>query len=408
MKKIIYLIIFFVFALFIYVQKQLVLNPKSIDILWYSINLSSYYKANYFSYFYYRDKNPRYVLENWISSDYVEYCHNEEKNCLIIPHQESYSSYLWITSVQYVGSMLQSDRLKNLYGIIDNLTNMSPYWTYPYQFGQLMIPIDKTLKASDEKKKKSWDQSLILWKKWINYNCDQNKKNEILAISNEDFFKIMISKDEKYEKLKNPCSSYNIPYQQWFNSFFHNSDWEDSAQNFKLASFHDWVPTASSSMVSIVAGRGWQHMQSLQLWFSQFISHMEELEKAKKEEQIEFYENMADEAITKAIFELQLQLLTQIDESLWNKHDCYRNYQCMLDNWILSVAVKENINYCIQNTEFEELKDIDFNTNNALCFTLSKAIQDSYINENWTLINPRNKNLKFKFDDYNYNTWWVW
>jgi hypothetical protein len=52
--------------------------------------------------------------------------------------------------------------------LINNLTNLAPYWDYPYAFGGLMIPMQKSTDNDKEKiavEKKSWENAYNLAQK---------------------------------------------------------------------------------------------------------------------------------------------------------------------------------------------------------------------------------------------------
>jgi hypothetical protein len=62
-----------------------------------------------------KDENPILVWKGEIFNHYNKYCHENKKNCQIIPHQQFYADLIWISSIQYVGSVMRSTDMPYLY-----------------------------------------------------------------------------------------------------------------------------------------------------------------------------------------------------------------------------------------------------------------------------------------------------
>jgi hypothetical protein len=212
-KKIYLTILLLTFGLIIYISHQ---ASYSGDIKLGGFSFSGVYKNFYKKFFYLKNENPTLVRKNEIIKDYITKCHQEKKNCLIIPHQQFYADLMWISSIQYVGSLLVSTRMPYLYGMLDNLTNLSPYWTYPYFFGLLVIPISKSMYKDYplEKKKQSWINAIRLGEKGIFFTCEQEKIKKIADLPLDKFYEAVFTHTGQiWEELKKPCKDYQIPSQ---------------------------------------------------------------------------------------------------------------------------------------------------------------------------------------------------
>jgi hypothetical protein len=244
------------------------------------------YKNYYYKYFFAKDENPVLVWKDDSFKNFVKYCHDHKLNCQIIPHQQFYADLIWISSIQYVWSIMKSTNLPYLYWMLDNLTNLSPYWTYPYFFWELIIPISKTMYQDFplEKKKQSWVNAVKLWEKWIYYTCDKNKTKQILNLKIDKFYQAVFSHTWNiWNKLKKPCIDYQIPSQWAFDRWFYLGESEKAANWYKIASFDPNVPKATPTLVAIVLWRTWKHEKSMTIWFNQYLTVLKSIQNSNSE-----------------------------------------------------------------------------------------------------------------------------
>lgn len=95
--------------------------------------------------------------------DYQRQCHEEQKHCIFFANQEFFAVLHRLSDVQYVGSMIHRDEVPYFVQIVDSLTQMTPYWGYPYIFAQMFGPVHKTALSVDEADKhRSWQESAQL------------------------------------------------------------------------------------------------------------------------------------------------------------------------------------------------------------------------------------------------------
>lgn len=417
MKKIL-LVLFLMFSwLFIYIQHKIVFDTRNLNVFWYT-GLSQTFPNSYVNYFFKKDANPIYVWKDKIFTDFAEQCHKNKQNCLILPHQQTYSDLVWLNSIQYVGSVIDSSKTVYLFSMLDNITNLNPYWTFPYVFGELLIPINKNMhKDLDENlKNASWTSSALLWEKWIHYNCDQDKTPKIAALTWADFYKIINNKWAEWDSLKNPCSNYEIPWYLWFNYYYYLANWEKSWQSYKIASFNEDTPKVVSSMVAVVLGRLGQHVQSMGLWFSQYLAFLEKYQNSKSQDETALYETKVLESQNRSLFEFQLNVL-EISSNTYGQTECPKDYKCLLQKWFIKNVLLDTAKNCQKYTS----KDFEWDNlfkmaqwatdyqDKIKCFMLIYWYKSQNIKDSWELNYPFNSwdnQFEFNFDE-NLNDWWV-
>jgi len=66
--------------------------------------------------------------------EYQEHCMQAQEPCMVLPHQQLIATLSWIQNIQYFGSYVETGKNEKVTGLLDQLTTLSPYWTYPYVF----------------------------------------------------------------------------------------------------------------------------------------------------------------------------------------------------------------------------------------------------------------------------------
>lgn len=135
---------------------QISFNSHKVSFLGKEYNLSQNFPQFYKKYISNSKNKPNYVRNAKVFQKYQNYCHQNKKNCIIFPHQQTYSDIIWISSIQYIGSTISVSQTPYLYNLLDNLTNLSPYWDYPYFFGSLILPISKNKNSIPQKTKEKF------------------------------------------------------------------------------------------------------------------------------------------------------------------------------------------------------------------------------------------------------------
>lgn len=366
-----------------------------------------------------KNQDPIYVWDDNTFYKYAEYCHENQINCSIFPHQQIYADFVWMSSIQYIGSIIDSSMAPYLATMLNNLTNLSPYWDYPYVFWELLLPISKSnAHSSIEKKQRSRMQSIELWEKGKKFNCDEEKVKGILSLSEREFYDAYNQKNETWEKLLNPCDDYEIPWYLWFNYFYYMNNWEDSSQDYKLAAFSPKSPTVYSYMSALVSSRKWQHIKSMKMWFSRFLSFQQKLVNLENEDEFDFYMQKVDDAFKKTVFEYQLYIINESDKLAQDDPECFHNYECLvsknhiketLEKELLSCSMYNFDDFDIQEVPWFDEDDTEFEQK-IKCMCIIYWLENELINIDTGEMNYpfHEENETFEFIRHEENqSWWV-
>lgn len=114
----------------------------------------------------------------------------------------------WLSAIQYIGSnALGSEYKAYLYAMLDLITDLNPYFTFPYQIGELLLPTynERYEHLSETEIQKNTDQGIRIGLKGIKNNCDATKVEK--ARNEYDLKKLWT--DGSY---RNACRDPMIPY----------------------------------------------------------------------------------------------------------------------------------------------------------------------------------------------------
>ena len=151
-------------------------------------------------------------------------------------------------------------------------------------------------------------------------------------MTQEEFVQHVYDKENR-DEYENPCKSYEIPHYTAFNYFYYLQDAENSAMQYRISAFHDEAPTLTPMMAALVYGRGGEHMKSATLWYDRYAALADSEDEINSEE--------AKKAVGKAIFETQLQLITDAAEKT---PECGTSYKCLQDRGAIRASVQDSRN----------------------------------------------------------------
>jgi len=372
-------------------------------------------KNDYKNYFFLKNSDPIYVFKNNLLEQYSVYAHNNNKSNLIYPNQQTIADINYIKNIQYIGSIREPFKAKFLYNGLDNITNLSPYWTYIYNFWQILLPASKYYE-DDIDKKLTWENAVKFWEKWILFNCDEKKIKNILLLKDDKYMEIAYNKTWIfYQKNKNPCSDDKIADNLWFNYFQYIRNLENAVKYYKVAWFDENTLFWTIWMVWVINWILWEHEKAMYILTQKVINIYNIISKNKElnDKEIKKYNEQIENTIKRAQEELNFYIIDQAEKKL---KDCQQNYDCLVKNWYIKQTIQDLYNECSKNTALKSIKtiediiksDIKQSLENTKCFLLQISIINKYIDlENWKL-----KSAIIEWWTYYYDTtrwtWWVW
>ncbi len=319
----------------------------------------------YAAYFELKNNKPHAVFQTPVFPNYNTYCHEAWKPCQFMPFQQLYGDLLRIGSIQYVWMNIGEKANASLAVLLDTLTTIAPYWRYPYVFGQLIVPMQKSLDESGsgtriDERKRSREDAVVLGKKWEFFLCER-------------------------EKWVNPCGSYELPHYLAFNQFYYLGDSERAAEQYRISAMHSDAPALTSLMAALVYGRGGEHLKSATLRYDRFLSLSENAAALSlADDQQNSNTSEAEKTLGKAIFEVQLQLITEAAD----KHPaCWTSYQCLQKKGAISKSVEYSWN---------DLCNSGKNDANIRCILMKDGIERRVISLDGKLIYPSDSTFQFR------------
>ena len=389
-KNIVPIIIFFLALSFIWYKKVFIrsdLRPFSrSNRIGKIIN-----PVPYTEYFYSQQKRPSVFFTTPAFPAYTQWCHENKKLCSILPIQQIYADMQWIGSIQFVWSIDSPNKYLGLSKLLDNLSNLAPYWDYPYAFWQILVPMGKKQIESEpiEIVKQSREDARILAAKWETYICNPWTIAKINSLDEKNFIEKFYDTNEK-ALYSNPCPTYERSHYAAFNAFYYRKDATEAARNYMISSFTDWSPWLAPIMAALVYWRWGEHIKSASIWYDKYISLS-----ARGATDDEIIIKETSESLKKAIFELQLQIITEANDENWKA--CKTSYSCLQKNWYIKKSIEKSYNQICENGK---------NTNNLRCVLLYEGLRNKWIWVDWSLVYPVSSWFVFAWSK-DYESRWI-
>lgn len=429
MKKLVLFLFIVVSLWIIIIYKEIVFYPLKLTVFGHEIpvNTSKLVDNFYIKYIAKRNENPVYVWKNDVFRWYAEDCHKKivtninwsgnwkPTSCLIFPHQQTYSDIVWLTSIQYIWSVVDSHKATYLYDLLDNLTNINPYWDFPYLFWQLLIPWAKFYKNSsnEDLMMKTWNNSIKIWQKALNYNCDNTKIDAIFTLTDTQYSDTITNKNwENYKKIKNPCDTSEFATSIGFNYYYYLWNYLSWAEYYKIWAFNEDAPRVIPSMYAIIKWKWWQHAKSMIIWFSKYLSLNEQYQESINAEEKTLYLDKMWEAERKATLEYHLDVISSAGNVANNRWECIEDYDCLEEKWYINWIVADELGMCknIQSSDKsidlieKSIINVDDSENHIRCILLSNWLTKEYFYkwEDWYF----HLNYPQKTDEDNNMTYW--
>lgn len=174
----------------------------------------------------------------------------------------------WLQAIQYIWwNAINSEYKKYLFAMLDLITELNPYFEHPYIIGQLLLPSHNERYEDLDKKwqEKHINEWIELGLKWIKNFCDEKKVELIMKEDN-------LQKVWTEEKYKDPCKSYQIPFNLAFIYFFYKKDPLKASDYYKLTSANRDSLEWAKIMSVIMRWKWWDREKSFFMFLNMATS----------------------------------------------------------------------------------------------------------------------------------------
>ncbi|MDD2487603.1 MAG: hypothetical protein PHS92_04515 [Candidatus Gracilibacteria bacterium] len=161
------------------------------------------------------------------------------------------SDFYWLGAIQYIGSnVIGASYKKYLYEMLNLITDLNPYFTYPYEIGELLLPNYnyRYEKLSNKEIEHNTRQAELLGLKGMKNTCDLKK---IELIRNE----FNLNKLWTEDRYKNPCLDPNIPYYLAYIYYWNLNDSKNASLYYKVTSANENAPVGARSISAVMEGK---------------------------------------------------------------------------------------------------------------------------------------------------------
>ena len=174
------------------------------------------------------------------------------------------ADFYWLSAVQYIGSnALWSEYKAYLYVILNLITDLNPYFTFPYQIGEILLPSynERYEGLSSSEIQKNTDQAIRIGLKGVQNNCNLMKVERAKNENN-------LSKLWTDESYKNACSDPMIPYYLAYIYYWNLHDGVKSSEYYRIAATNDDAPTGARTLAAIMQGKSWNREKAIIMFLS--------------------------------------------------------------------------------------------------------------------------------------------
>ncbi len=346
--------------------KILLFDPTTVSIQW--IDAEKYFPHSFVQTLWTETNQPLYIFASDFVWDFQSSClTNNSMPCPLFPHQEFVIDLQWMQHIQYVWKTLSREHVLFFVEVLDTITNISPLWTAPYVFAQVLWPIQRLSTVDEAIKTSSRVQTIQLWEKWIKYICDDKKIATILGLDDETFAREAV-KIYKNRTVVDPCTNWDLPYHLAFTYFHYIQNAQKAADMYRVAAFdHDPAPVASQ-MPAIVLWQWGYYLKSAQLWFDKFLAAQKSGTQTQKEQDI---------FLKKAIMSYSLDIIQTTADAVDTSQStfCFQDYNCMQTQWLIANEIEKRQIEC-QTKQTTVWWDIS-------CSLLALGTQAWYITDVW-------------------------
>jgi hypothetical protein len=248
-----------------------------------------------------------------------------------------------------------------LYYELESITNISPYWQYPYIFTQYLLPLQKHSFLKNEEissviEKKSWEQAVLIGEKGVDFLCDSDLQK---------------------------CYDFEFPKSLAFTYFYYLGDLVEAKKYYQLAADSDDAPYFLQNMAAVIEGRIGNHLKSAIMWYEKFLSEQE-----NGGEKSEYF-------IKKSVFEYTLHLIEITDA---NQNFCVQDLECLQKEMLLQKTIINAKKLCVDSVD--TISEIS-------CMLLKYGLDNGFIGLDGSLEYPLDENLYYGYRE-DVSDWRVW
>ncbi len=279
-------------------------------------------------------------------------CRFWQGNCVAFDGQDAFSSFRRIDSIQYIAREVDTQVPSDLTNRFGLLYDIDPKRYYPYILLQYIGTPSKTLAENNPDNPGytiARNNVINLWEKGIGYQCDTEKIKKIEKLDYQEFINAVSSKDLAYRQ---PCKEgWELAHMLAFNYFYYMWNKEKSILYYKVASFHDDVPSITSSMPAIILGSVWDHQTSAYLWYDNLQNNLSKIQNWKKytNEEEKNLEDALTKALQKSVSEYSLHILDEASKlaiTAWAENVNAYNQSYLYNQWYIKTIIQKEFSDC--------------------------------------------------------------
>ena len=147
--------------------------------------------------------------------------------------------------------------------MIDLITDLNPYFTYPYKIGILLLPETNNQyeNLTNLEANKHIQEAIKLGLKGVLNTCNNTK----ISLINQEFDLRKLWTDEKY---KNPCIDPDIPYYLAYVYYWGLHDSLNASKYYRIASANTNAVAGSRIMAAIMQGKSGDRERAIIMFLS--------------------------------------------------------------------------------------------------------------------------------------------
>lgn len=273
------------------------------------------------------------ALPSWTHS-MLEYCRESDNPCSFLPFQYARANWLWIQTIQYIGTDIYAAYHSELYIRLHDISTLAEDRAYPYIFGQYLIP------DTQEDNPLAVQQALQLGRKWLAALCDREAMQLVWSLSEEDYLAMYYS----YDKVV-PCDRYLLPQALWFVAFYYAHDIQSAIEYYRVAALAHDAPNNLVNMPAIIVARYDDDRKSMMLWQHRLWAAEDYLNTLLQDDDLFFLLTEIEHAARKMVHHGFVSLIQETAQI----HDCQESIDCVWQH-IQSIA-QQYTNACNDNDQ---------------------------------------------------------